>query len=146
VASVARERRYLMALDAFSPEATRDFVRNNLAVRNPHLVAVQEGRVVGWCDICRLSPEGFHHTGRLGMGVRREWRGQGLGRRLLATALVTAGGAGFRRIELEVFASNTPARHLYASLGFVVEGVKHQARILDGVTDDVVLMALPLQA
>jgi RimJ/RimL family protein N-acetyltransferase len=46
------------------------------------------------------------------------------------------------RIELEVFASNTPAITLYEKKGFVVEGVKKKARKLDGVYDDMIQMAL----
>lgn len=46
------------------------------------------------------------------------------------------------RIELDVFASNKPAIALYEKLGFTREGIKRGARKIDGVSDDVVLMAL----
>ena len=49
-------------------------------------------------------------------------RGQGLGRLVTATALVDASAGGSEWIHLGVFADNTPARHLYESLGFAMSG------------------------
>lgn len=46
------------------------------------------------------------------------------------------------RIELEVFASNVAAIALYERLGFVHEGRKRSARILDGRIEDMLCMAL----
>jgi ribosomal protein S18 acetylase RimI-like enzyme len=66
-----------------------------------------------------------------------------VGRQLLDQALNAALGAGFRRVELEVYASNMAAVSLYQSRGFAVEGVKRAMRVLDGRVDDVVLMARP---
>lgn len=50
------------------------------------------------------------------------------------------------RAELEVFASNRPAIALYEAAGFVHEGVKRRARKLEGVYDDIVLMAIMTQS
>jgi RimJ/RimL family protein N-acetyltransferase len=97
---------------------------------------------VGWCDVERLHLEGFRHVGRLGMGVLQAYRRQGIGRRLAMAAITAARTAGIERIELEVFASNAGAIRLYDRLGFEHEGVKRQARKLDGRYDDIVLMAL----
>ncbi len=108
----------------------------------PQFVALCGLTVVGWCDIVRLYPHpGYEHNGRLGIGVVAAWRGRGLGRGLLEQALSAASGAGFRRVELDVYASNTAALSLYKSCGFTVEGVKRAMRLLDGRVDDVVLMA-----
>ncbi|WP_193755331.1 GNAT family N-acetyltransferase [Microbacterium testaceum] len=48
-------------------------------------------------------------------------RGEGRGRRLLRLALDHAGARGVSRVQLGVLASNTPARRLYESLGFVAD-------------------------
>jgi ribosomal protein S18 acetylase RimI-like enzyme len=145
VGEVARERRWLAAVEAFSEVETHLFIQLNQSAGVPQFVALCETTVVGWCDIVRLYPHpGYEHNGRLGIGVRAAWRGQGLGRCLLDHALSAARGAGFRRVELEVYASNTGALSLYTRCGFVVEGVKRAMRILDGRVDDVVLMACPV--
>ena len=142
VGEVARERRWLVAVEGFSESETRLFVQLNQAAGVPQFVALCGLTVVGWCDIVRLYPHpGCGHNGRLGIGVVAAWRGQGLGRGLLDHALSAASGAGFRRVELEVYASNTAALSLYTSCGFTVEGVKRAMRHLDGRVDDVVLVA-----
>ena len=142
VGEVARERRWLVAVEVFSESETRLFVQLNQAAGVPQFVALCGLTVVGWCDIVRLYPHpGYEHNGRLGIGVVAAWRGRGLGRGLLEQALSAASGAGFRRVELDVYASNTAALSLYKSCGFTVEGVKRAMRLLDGRVDDVVLMA-----
>ena len=52
------------------------------------------------------------------------------------------GPLGLRRLTLEVAASNARARRVYERAGFVVEGVRRQVRLVDGLWDDVVDMAL----
>lgn len=55
--------------------------------------------------------------------VRREARGQGLGRTLVAHCLDAARDAGFRAMQLnQVLSSNTAALALYRSLGFRIAG------------------------
>jgi len=140
--SVARERRYLAFVQAPPLESTRQFVLSNIANDVPQFVALKNAEVVGWCDISPMRLEGFTHCGRLGMGVRRDSRGRGIGRGLIERTISRAREKGLERIELEVLASNTPAIRLYETVGFVVEGVKKQARKIDGAYDDLIQMAL----
>ena len=139
--SVARERMYLGFLEAPAPEKIRAFVADNISADLPQFVAVCKGEVVGWCDISPEELPGFTHCGRLGMGVRKEWRRKGAGRRLLRAAVDKAKAKGMERIELEVYASNRAAIALYEQEGFRTEGVKRRGRKLDGRYDDVVFMA-----
>lgn len=139
---VARERAYLVFLEAPPIASTQEFVRANIAHGFVQLVAVAGNEVVGWCDILPRRAPGFSHCGVVGIGVHPEYRGRGIGRRLLTEALRRVKEQGLERIELEVYASNHRARALYESLGFRVEGVKKGARKLDGRYDDIVSMAL----
>jgi ribosomal protein S18 acetylase RimI-like enzyme len=141
VDSVARERRYLASVEGFSLDETLDLVRNILNGGGVQLVALANEQVVGWCDILRLRFEGFEHVGALGMGVIASHRAQGIGKHLLKSSIEAAVKIGITKIELEVFASNKPAVHLYSTMGFVTEGVKKSSRKLDGKTDDIVCMA-----
>ena len=147
VGVVARERRYIGLLDAPPLGASRAFVQSVVANRGVHVVAVDaDGNVVGWCDIARFPLEGFQHSGRLGMGLLPHVRGHGIGRRLAQAAIDAARERGMERVELEVFASNVRAIRLDEQLGFVHEGVRRQARKLDGTYEDNVLMALLFDA
>ncbi len=139
--AVARERKYIAFVEAPPLEKTREYVLANMAIGALHFVAVDGVDVVGWCDVTPLKWEGFTHCGRLGMGVSKEYRKRGIGRKLIEVVTRKAKEAGFERVELGVFVSNTPAITLYETLGFVVEGVLKKARKLDGAYDDVLLMA-----
>jgi ribosomal protein S18 acetylase RimI-like enzyme len=140
--SVARERKYLAFVEAPTIYSTRSFVLSNISKNVPQFIAIREDEVIGWCDILPNGMEGFMHCGRLGMGVQKEFRRQGIGRKLSEQTISEAREQGLERIELEVLASNTPAISLYEKLGFQVEGVKKNARKLDGIFDDLVEMAL----
>ncbi|HYT59144.1 MAG TPA: GNAT family N-acetyltransferase [Haliangiales bacterium] len=140
--AVAQERRYLALTSAPAPESVREFIRSAIARGVPQFVALDGQSVVGWCDVFPNEKEGFTHTGRLGMGVLREYRGQGIGRQLAMKAIERSKEIGLERIELDVYASNKPAIALYESLGFALEGVKKKGRKVDGLYDDVIQMAL----
>jgi RimJ/RimL family protein N-acetyltransferase len=140
---VAHERRHLAFLEAPPLDGLTAFVNAVIAGAGVQVLAVDRtDTVVGWCDIVRNFREGFRHSGQLGMGLLAELRGRGVGRRLASDAIDRAWHGGMERIELEVFATNAPAIRLYEKLGFATEGLKRRARMLDGRTDDVLLMAL----
>lgn len=139
--AVARERAWLAHIDTPASEWASTFVTNNIALGHAQFVAVEADKVVGWCDILPNPRPGFQHSGSVGMGVLREWRGQGLGEALLAACIEKASAKGLTRIELEVYTDNAAAIALYRKLGFVEEGLKRRARILDGRTQDLLVMA-----
>ena len=137
---VARERLYLRLTDAPSRESSLAFVSANIAKGNPHLVALAEGNVVGWCDISRDDVPAESHVGGLGMGVVPTFRGQGIGRRLITAALAAADAADFHRVELRVYSRNVTAIALYDSVGFVHEGRLRDAIRRDNGYDDILIM------
>jgi RimJ/RimL family protein N-acetyltransferase len=144
VASVARERRYLSTLDGFPLNETRAFLQRIEKEQLPQVVAACHDRIVGWCDIVPKDGSSFSHVGTLGLGVVKEWRRQGLGRRLIDECLALANATILEKIELVVYSDNLVAIRLYESVGFTHEGCRRKARKLDGSYQDVLLMALPL--
>lgn len=140
--SVARERRYIGFVQGPPLESSREFILSNIQNDVPQFVALKGDEVVGWCDISPGKREGFTHCGTLGMGLIRGYRRQGIGTRLMERTIGAAKAGGIERVELEVYASNTPAISLYEKWGFAHEGVKRRARKLDGVYDDSLIMAL----
>lgn len=143
---VCSEKWYVATVEGFTLEQSRNFVKHIIDNGLPEVVAVNDGRVIGWCDILPNTSTGFTHVGRLGMGVAQEYRRKGIGRRLLSACLSLASAYGMEKIELEVFADNIPAIRLYESVGFEVEGLKTNARKLEGRYQDIQLMALSLVA
>lgn len=141
VDAVARERLFLAGTVGFSVEETRTFISSTKSAGGVQVVATESGEIVGWCDIVPHPYEGMKHVGKLGMGVCKNHRSRGIGRKLLEAAVQRTLHSGIERIELEVFASNRAAICLYESLGFELEGRKVSGRRLDGCTDDILLYA-----
>jgi ribosomal protein S18 acetylase RimI-like enzyme len=139
--AVCRERKYLARFEAPPFDQVQAFVSGNVKAGYPQLVAEDGGRIAGWCDVIP-GDAGATHVGRLGMGVLKEYRRQGLGRRLIEATIEKAILSGLEKIELAVHASNEPAIALYRSLGFEEEGRRKRSWFADGVYDDLLLMAL----
>ena len=140
--SVARERKYLGLTQAPPLEETRRWLVADMERNVIRLIAIDGSQIVGWCDIESRRWEGFTHSGRLGMGVLKQYRGQGIGRALLNQALLEARNRSLERVELDVYASNLAAMRLYENFKFQIEGRKKRGRKLDGTYDDIILMAL----
>ncbi|HZZ28416.1 MAG TPA: GNAT family N-acetyltransferase [Pirellulales bacterium] len=140
--SVARERRWLMSLQAHPPAEAREFWEKIIAEDAPAFFALNGPQVVGWVDIKFFQLEGLRHRGALGMGIHSNYRGQGIGTRLMEAALAKARQRGLMRVDLTVYATNTAAIALYRKLGFIEEGRMVKGRYIDGRFDDVIHMGL----
>ncbi len=138
--AVARERKHLGSVAAPSLKGSRGWMRSVLDAKCPFVVVTQGRRIVGWCDAGPRVMEGFRHTVGLGMGLLPQMRGRGLGERLLRKVIAQCRRRRIEKIELQVYASNPPARALYRKFGFKQEGRRVRARKLDGKYDDVILM------
>ncbi|WP_320780609.1 GNAT family N-acetyltransferase [Streptomyces sp. CRN 30] len=107
-----------------------------------HLVAELDGRLAGYLRLGYPTALACNAHVRqiLGLAVAEEARGAGVGRALLRAARDEARRQGARRLTLRVLGHNAPARALYASEGFVVEGTLPEEFLLDGEYVDDVLM------
>ena len=82
------------------------------------------------------------HAGGLGIMVRTDCQGQGIGTALLEAVLDLADNwLMLRRVELEVYADNGGAIRLYERLGFETEGCKREAAVKAGAYVDTLVMA-----
>ncbi|MEV4337351.1 GNAT family N-acetyltransferase [Streptomyces sp. NPDC049590] len=97
-------------------------------------------RLLGYIRLARPTPlaANAHVLQIQGFAVAEEARGRGVGRALIRAAAGLARERGARRLTLRVLGHNTPARGLYESEGFAVEGVLPGEFFLDGrYVDDV---------
>ncbi len=107
--------------DSFSdPWREEDFRSSLLDEKNSYLVAVMEDHVVGYCGCWGIAGEGDIYN----VAVKKEFRRQGIGEKLLRTLIQTSATRGITSFTLEVRASNTAAISLYQSLGFEAAGIR----------------------
>jgi RimJ/RimL family protein N-acetyltransferase len=106
------------------------------------MVTEVNGKFAAINDISRQRADVNKHVVDLGIALGKEYRGVGIGRKMLETLILLA-----RKelkaeiITLRVFGSNRVAHRLYSSLGFieigrVPKGIKHYGRY----HDDVIMM------
>ena len=76
------------------------------------------------------------------IGLRPSFQGRGLGSEATGLIVDHAFALGIHRIELEVYAFNPRARHVYERAGFTLEGTKRHALRWDGEWIDAHLMSI----
>lgn len=94
------------------------------SVNSVLLVAEYENELIGNIDLTGSKRSKISHTGMIGMGIREDWRNQGLGRILIESVIEWA--KIYSKIELiwlDVYASNELGYNLYKNTGFKVSGV-----------------------
>ncbi len=97
------------------------------------LVAEAEGKVVGIVGLNLMKSPRMRHSATLGISVRREYQGKGVGRKLMEKILDVADNwLMLIRIELGVLEDNEKAMDLYKFFGFEVEG-KRNIQLLEMV-------------
>ena len=81
------------------------------------------------------------HVGMIGMGVRDDWHGKGIGTALMQAAVDLADKwLNLTRLELQVFVDNPAAIHIYKKFGFEIEGTMRQFVFRDGEYVDAYMM------
>ncbi len=107
------------------------------------LVACANGEVVG-----ELGLETYptlwrrRHVGQIGMAVRDDWQGKGVGTALMEAVLDLAENwLNLTRIELSVYTDNAAGVALYKKFGFEIEGTHRRYAFRNGEYADAYSMA-----
>jgi putative acetyltransferase len=117
-------------------------------IHNCFIVAepLDGGDVVGNANIARNTRPRRIHSAGVGMGIRQEWQGRGVGTALLAALLDVADNWWqVTRVHLEVYTDNEAAIALYRKFGFEIEGTLRRDTFRDGEYVDSHVMARLLQ-
>lgn len=106
------------------------------------LVAVIDGEVIGVIGLHTSSRPRVNHKGEIGMMVRDDWQGKGVGVAMMRAVIDLAEKwLNLARIELTVFTDNEPAIALYRKFGFEIEGTLRKYAFRDGEFVDAYVMA-----
>lgn len=123
-----------------SLERTRLFSEHELKLL---LITEIDDQIVSMSDIECGERKRNQHVGKIGLSIRREYRGIGLGTAIMQTMIdwATAHPV-IEKLALGVWAKNERAIRLYKKMGFIEEGRKIKGvKYADGAYDDCILMA-----
>ena len=140
--SVAAERVYSAIDRAWPPDEQRRYLESRSNRETFHVAIATSGDVIGYQSLDLYSPAlvSMAHVGQLGTFLLSAWRGRGVGQALFEASARFAASAGYRKLVIQVRASNAQAQGFYQRLGFVECGRLRAQVIIDGREDDEVVM------
>jgi phosphinothricin acetyltransferase len=107
----------------------------------PRLVARAGGDIAGWAALAPVSDRcAYRGVVWDSVYVRRETRGQGIGRLLLERLVRETDGAGIWTLQAGIFPENGASIALHQCCGFRIVGVRERLGRRDGTWRDVVLL------
>lgn len=127
----------------FTLEEERDIIKNHIEGENCNwFVTEADGEIIAGSNLF-AGKRGFKQTVSLGITVAKEWRERGIGTTLMEHAIAWCRAIPtIHRLELEVFTINPRAIHVYRKVGFLEEGIRHEAFLKDGQYLDVMMMGM----
>jgi RimJ/RimL family protein N-acetyltransferase len=139
--------------DSTFPADRRAAFANGLATplglpgwRRAWVACTVDGAIAGHVDLRARPEKAAAHRAMLGMGVQRQHRRQGLARALLQAAHDWAvQETQLDWIDLELLATNLPARALYLGAGYIVTGDVADMFRIDGEALGYTFMTLGLR-
>ena len=139
---VVAERVHTAIDRAWTVEQEQRYLES-LSPREAFHVAVDDTQgIVGFQTLDFWSPllTSMAHVGQVGTFLLPEWRGRGVGRQLWNATESFARESGYRKLAIQVRASNRAAQEFYGRLGFTECGRMARQVIIDGLEEDEVLM------
>jgi RimJ/RimL family protein N-acetyltransferase len=121
-------------------EWIRGFIRDNNSIL---MVADKANEVIGMLNFRGSPRKRLKHTGEIGIGVAKQYRGMGIGTLLLESLISWAKEHPvIEKLELNVFEKNIAGIRLYQKMGFIVQGkLSKQIKLGEGAYTDLILMA-----
>jgi ribosomal protein S18 acetylase RimI-like enzyme len=122
-----------------------DFLTKELEKINKHasvyLLVMHVNEMIGSCDI-DLDEKVHSHVGIFGISVKKEFRGEGIGKILMENVIQEAKKCitGLKIIRLGCFATNTKACEMYKSFGFTEFGLLPGGVMYQGKQEDYIEM------
>lgn len=105
------------------------------------LVAVDNGRVVGWVALAPMSSRAcYAGVAESSVYIAESVRGRGVGRVLMEALIASAEASGIWTIQAGMFPENVARLALHERLGFRLVGRFERIAQLDGIWRDTVLL------
>ncbi|GAA0466128.1 GNAT family N-acetyltransferase [Alkalibacillus silvisoli] len=116
-----------------SPENQLKMIENIETQENSTiLVSEDNDHLVGYILALGGKARRNRHSAYLVVGILKEYRGQGIGRKLLSAINQWATEHNIHRLELSAVGRNKAGLSLYKKMGFEIEGTKRDSLLIDG--------------
>src|SRR5262245_33402493 len=144
--AVAGERIHSAIERAWTAAEQRTYLASLSSREAFHVAITASGHIVGYQSLDLYSPSlsSMAHVGQLGTFLLPEWRRRGVGLALFDATRRFAASTGYKKLVIQVRASNASAQAFYERLGFVQCGRLRAQVIVDGTEDDEIVMELLL--
>jgi L-amino acid N-acyltransferase YncA len=110
-------------------------------LREPRLVARQDGRPVGWAALSAISNRRVYAgVAEVSVYVSAPARGKGIGKALLQELVAESEEAGFWTLQASIFRENVASSALHRACGFREVGCRERIGRMNGVWRDTILM------
>jgi L-amino acid N-acyltransferase YncA len=140
------DRMATLDMNLRTPEGTLQWLLER-GPRHPVIVGARQTsngtdpEVVAWGSLNRFNPRAaYDHVADFSVYVRRDSRGQGVGRQILDALVERARANGFHKMVLSALARNSAGVALYQSAGFSRVGIYREMGKIDDQWVDVLLM------
>ena len=142
LAVVSRERIHSAIDKSWSVDEERQYLSSLSPREAVHIAVNMTGVIVGLQIADRWSPSmsSMAHVAQVGTFVLPGWRQRQVGIRLWEATLAFVRDAGYRKLVIQVRASNVGALRFYRRLEFVECGRLQGQVVIDGGEDDEVLL------
>jgi phosphinothricin acetyltransferase len=113
----------------------------NHGIKNPILIAEQNGSVVGWASLSQWSDRcAYSDTAELSLYVKEEYQGKGFGKKLMESILKEGKKTGLHAIIARITQGNKLSIQLHEKFGFEHIGIMKEVGQKFGKRLDVYLM------
>lgn len=136
---IAGETKFLLRYpdewELITEEEEKNWIdRMNRSDNEVMLVCLVDGKIAGNCTLSWRPLRKLRHRASIGVALKKEYWGFGIGTRLLSELIrIAEEHENLLQIELEFVECNSRARALYEKLGFRITGIRPNAiRMEDG--------------
>ncbi|MET1247998.1 GNAT family protein [Sporolactobacillus sp. STCC-11] len=109
--------------------------------KSAYFIGMFESADIGFAVLKGHTSREMAHLAHISIGLCRNWRGKGYGKKMLNSVEKWALAHQLRRIEACIGLDNRPALFLFGASGYRVEGIRKSAFIKDGMMTDGFYMA-----
>ena len=110
----------------------KDMINQSINGDDLLLIAVEDENIIGFLSAQRGIPRKIKHTAYIVIGIRKNFRGNGIGKKLFLELDLWAKENNVLSLDLTVIFINIISKQLYEKNGFVVEGIKRNSIFMNG--------------